>query len=79
MSDFEHKAKDFGGKAKEAFGDATGNEQLESEGRRDQGEAAAESFKQKVSDVGEKLGEGARDAADKAKGFIDGLGDDDKK
>ena len=78
MSDFETKAKDFGGKAKEAFGDLTGDENLESEGRRDQGEAAAEGLKEKAGGIGEKIGDGAREAVDKAKGFVDGLKNDDK-
>ena len=36
MGDIQNKAEELGGKAKEAFGDATGNERLEAEGKADQ-------------------------------------------
>ena len=32
----ENKSRDFGGKAKEAFGDATSDDQLQAEGKSDQ-------------------------------------------
>lgn len=46
--DMKHKAEEVGGKAKEAFGDATNNESLEAEGKRDQ---AAANVKQAGDDV----------------------------
>lgn len=78
--DLENKAKDFGGKAKETVGDATGSEDLKSEGREQQGEAAADRFKDKVSEAGEKVGDAAREGAEKASGFVKGVfGKDDDK
>lgn len=52
MSDFKNKAQELGGKAKEAFGNATGNEEARDEGRADQTKAqakdAADDAKNKV-------------------------------
>ena len=48
MGDIQNKAEELGGKAKEAFGDATGNERLEAEGKADQVTSEA---KQKASDA----------------------------
>lgn len=59
MSDFENKIEELGGKAKEAVGDATENEQLADEGRADQTKA---DVKQAISDAGDKI----KGAADKA-------------
>lgn len=65
MSDFSdkvsNKSEDFGGKAKEGFGEATGNESLANEGRADQAKA---DIKDAVSDAGEKV----KDAANKVLG-----------
>lgn len=61
MGDFGNKAEKFGGKAKEAFGEAVGNEQVADEGRADQTKA---DFKEKVSDAGEAL----KNAKDKVLG-----------
>ncbi|MBZ8177479.1 CsbD family protein [Corynebacterium poyangense] len=56
MGDFENKAEEFGGKAKEAFGDATGNDELKNEGKADQ---VKSNVKDAVSDAGDKIKEGA--------------------
>ncbi|MGP5497415.1 CsbD family protein [Corynebacterium flavescens] len=48
MGDFENKKDELAGKAKEAVGDATNNEELENEGKADQVTSDA---KQKLSDV----------------------------
>jgi uncharacterized protein YjbJ (UPF0337 family) len=54
-----NKADDLGGKAKEAAGNLTGDEQLQAEGRADQLKAglkdAAENVKDAVGDVAGKL------------------------
>ncbi|MCQ9352301.1 CsbD family protein [Corynebacterium sp. 153RC1] len=52
MSDLNNKLEDLGGKAKESFGEATGNEKLADEGRADQTKA---DIKDAVSNAGEKL------------------------
>lgn len=53
------KAKDLTGKAKEGFGDATGDERMENEGRADQAEGnVQETFgkgKRKVGEAADKL------------------------
>lgn len=56
-----NKAEDLGGKAKEATGRATGDEQLEAEGRGDQAKAG---LKDAVEDVKDAVG----GAVDKVKG-----------
>ncbi|MCF4005673.1 CsbD family protein [Corynebacterium uropygiale] len=56
MGDIENKAEDLGGKAKEAFGNVTGNEEMENEGKADQVKA---DVKEAISDAGEKIKEGA--------------------
>ncbi|MDN6199933.1 CsbD family protein [Corynebacterium flavescens] len=48
MGDFENKKDELAGKAKEAVGDATNNEELENEGKADQVTSGA---KQKLSDA----------------------------
>lgn len=78
--DLENKAKDFGGKAKETIGDATGSDDLRSEGREQQGEAAADRIKDKASEVGEKVSDAAKEGAEKASGFVKGVfGKDEEK
>lgn len=49
----ENEGQDLGGKAKEAFGDATGNESLKNEGKSDQFEAKAKKAAEKAKDLGE--------------------------
>ncbi|HAT1362226.1 CsbD family protein [Corynebacterium striatum] len=66
MGDFENKKDDLIGKAKEAAGSATGNEDLENEGKA--GQVAAEA-KDKISDAVEGV-------KDKANEIIAGLKDD---
>ncbi|MGP6175114.1 CsbD family protein [Corynebacterium sp. A21] len=65
MGDFENKAEDFGGKAKEAFGEATDNESLKDEGKADQAKAG---IKDKVSEAGDAV----KDAANKVLGSFKG-------
>ena len=55
MGDFQNKADEFGGKAKETAGKATGNNNLENEGKGDQVKANA---KQGVQDAKDKVTEG---------------------
>ncbi|EFV11960.1 CsbD family protein [Segniliparus rugosus] len=55
------KAEEFGGKAKEAAGDLTDNDQLKAEGLADQASA--------------KIKQAAEDVADKAKDVVDGIKD----
>lgn len=65
MSDFDNKAEDLGGKAKEAAGNVSGNDDLANEGKADQVKAGA---KDKI--------QGAVDGAkDKANEIIGGLKD----
>ncbi|GAA3524548.1 hypothetical protein GCM10022222_03870 [Amycolatopsis ultiminotia] len=56
---FGHKADELGGKAKEAAGRATGDEELTGEGQNDQAKAgvkkAAEDIKDSVGEAGDKL------------------------
>ena len=46
-----NKAKDLGGKAKEAAGDATGDDELRADGRTDQAEAGLKDAADKVKDA----------------------------
>lgn len=55
MGDFQNKADELGGKAKETAGKATGNDNLENEGKGDQVKANA---KQGVEDAKGKVTEG---------------------
>ena len=55
MGDFQNKADELGGKAKETAGKATGNNNLENEGKGDQVKANA---KQGVQDAKDKVTEG---------------------
>lgn len=77
--DISNKAKDFGGQAKEKFGEATGNEEVEREGQAQQGEAAADSLKDKVGDTFDKVRDGAQGAGEKVSGFVKGIFDKDDK
>ncbi len=56
-------AEDLGGKAKEAAGSLTGDEQLRGEGKADQLEASVKKAAEEVKDA-------ARDVADKVKGVF---------
>lgn len=62
----EAKGTEFVGKAKEEFGQATGNEDLENEGRAQKTEGKlkdfAEDVKDKAQDAGETLKDKAQDA-----------------
>jgi uncharacterized protein YjbJ (UPF0337 family) len=58
-----NKAEDLGGKAKHAVGEATGDEQLQAEGKADQAKAG---LKDAVEDVKDALG----NATDKVKGLF---------
>jgi uncharacterized protein YjbJ (UPF0337 family) len=49
--DIKHNAEDLKGKAKEAVGDATGNERLEAEGHTDQAKADLKKAGQNVKDA----------------------------
>lgn len=55
MGDFQNKADELGGKAKETAGKATGNDNLENEGKGDQVKA---NVKQGVEDAKDKVTEG---------------------
>lgn len=65
MGDFQNKAEEFGGKAKEGLGEATGNRRLEDEGKADQTKAQ---IKDAVTNAGEKV----KDAANKVLGSFQG-------
>ena len=56
-----NKAEEVKGKAKEGFGDLTDNEQLEAEGKLDQGKAQA---KQVFENAKESVAEAFNDATD---------------
>ncbi len=60
--DIKNQAEDLKGQAKEGIGEATDNEQLQSEGKLDQLGAKA---KQGVEDLKEKAAETFNDIADK--------------
>ncbi|KGF16220.1 CsbD family protein [Corynebacterium freneyi] len=55
MGNFQNKADELGGKAKEAAGNAVGNDDLANEGKGDQVKADA---KQAVEDAKDKVTEG---------------------
>ncbi|KQB87168.1 CsbD family protein [Corynebacterium lowii] len=52
MSDFQDKAEDLAGKAKETVGDVTDNKDLENEGKADQ---VKSDIKEKVTEAGEAI------------------------
>lgn len=47
----ENKGQDIGGKAKEAFGDATGDDKMQAEGKSDQSKSDVKQAGEKVKDV----------------------------
>jgi len=61
----KNKAEDLKGQAKEAAGSATGNRDLESEGKADQGKAAV---KDTVSRAADKVKDGVESVKDKLTG-----------
>lgn len=63
----ENKFEETGGKLKEGVGQATGDEQLQAEGKADQVKAAAKQAGEKLKDAGEKAGEKLKEAGEKAK------------
>ncbi|MCX5043371.1 CsbD family protein [Aldersonia sp. NBC_00410] len=65
MSDAENKAEDLKGRAKEAAGSLTGNDDLKSEGKTDQ---ASSSVKGKIDDAAGKAKDVAESAKDKLTG-----------
>ena len=58
---FSDKAEEFGGKAKEAFGDLTDDDKLKAEGQADQASS--------------KIKQAAEEVADKAKDVVDSIKD----
>ncbi|MDO4928277.1 MAG: CsbD family protein [Corynebacterium sp.] len=64
MGDLENKAEDFAGKAKEAVGGATDNDDLKNEGKADQ---VKSDVKDAVSDAGDKIKDVANDVLGKFK------------
>ncbi|RNE48243.1 CsbD family protein [Corynebacterium alimapuense] len=69
MGDFENKAEDLGGKAKEGYGEAVGDESVRDEGRADQTKAD-------IKDKAAKAGESVKDGVNK---ILGGFQDDTKK
>lgn len=67
----KHTGEDLGGKAKEAYGKATGDKEKESEGKMDQLSAdikdKASDFGDKAKDVASDLGSNLKAAAEKLK------------
>jgi uncharacterized protein YjbJ (UPF0337 family) len=63
--DAKNKAEDLKGRAKEAAGAATGDDDLKAEGQADQGLAAV---KEKISDAADKVKEGVDAVKDKLSG-----------
>ncbi len=61
MGELSDKAQEFAGRAKEAAGDVTGNDDLRTEGTADRAEAEV---KQKVDEVTQAVTEKASDVAD---------------
>ena len=55
MADFKNKAEELGGKAKEAAGNLTNNDEMRNEGR---GEQSKAELKQGMDDVRDKAEEG---------------------
>ena len=63
--DAQNKAEDLKGRAKEAAGAVTGNDDLKNEGKADQGLAQV---KEKVSEVADKVKDGVDDIKNKLSG-----------
>ncbi len=51
----QNKAQEFGGKGKEAVGNATGNDRLAAEGQADQSESKVKQAGEKVKDAGKNI------------------------
>ncbi|MDK6259647.1 CsbD family protein [Corynebacterium frankenforstense] len=64
MGDIQNTAEDFAGKAKEAAGDVTDNEDLQNEGKADQ---VVSDAKEKVSDAGDAIKDKANEVIGKFK------------
>ncbi|MYM19218.1 CsbD family protein [Brevibacterium sp. 5221] len=54
---FDNKAQEFGGQAKDTIGKATGDEELQAEGKGDKFSANAKQAGEKIKDAGKKIGE----------------------
>jgi uncharacterized protein YjbJ (UPF0337 family) len=63
-----NKVRDLKGKGKEAIGSATGNKELEAEGKADQAKAGCRDAAEKVKDAAEKVKDSASDAKDAVTG-----------
>ncbi|WP_448853118.1 CsbD family protein [Corynebacterium frankenforstense] len=64
MGDIQNKAENFAGKAKEAAGDVTDNEDLQNEGKADQ---VVSDAKEKISDAGDAIKDKANEVIGKFK------------
>lgn len=64
MGDIQNTAEDFAGKAKEAAGDVTDNEDLQNEGKADQ---VVSDAKEKISDAGDAIKDKANEVIGKFK------------
>lgn len=62
MGDFQNKADELGGKAKETAGKATGNDNLENEGKGDQVKGGLKDAAEDVKDAARKVGDSVKDA-----------------
>lgn len=65
--DIKNAAEKMGGKVKEGVGKATGNEDLENEGRADQAKAAAKQATDDVKDAAKDAADGLRNAGKNAR------------
>lgn len=63
-----NKVQDLKGKGKEAVGSATGNRDLEAEGKADQAKAGLKDVGEKVKDAAEDVKDAASDAKDAVTG-----------
>lgn len=68
MADFQNKAEELKGKAKETYGDAADDKRVENEGK---GEQASANFKDKAQEAGNKV-------KDKANEVLGSFKNDDK-
>lgn len=66
----KHAAEDLKGKAKEAAGKATDNDDLRAEGRADQDEAHAKRAADKAKDTVENVGQQAKGKAEEVAGAV---------
>lgn len=60
MDKAKNAAEELKGKAKETWGDATGNESLQGEGKIDQGKANVKQAGENVKDAGENVKDAAK-------------------